>query len=730
MTTKARTPKPAKPASAPPSVSYVSATVRPDEIYNPMKIAGNAQALVLRAVGEVAICAHAVATACAGQPIKLYRKAKGVNPKSKRYRAVDRKRAAYLRGEKERKPGAMVLAATNGQDEFVEVLDHPILQFMRRPNPRLPGSQWTYQRHRHQLETGNAYAFLYADELGVEAVPLLPQYMTIRSTTTELVDMWRYSRNRTTFQDLDPDQVMHQMFIPSSWDPRLGASPMEWIIPHLDLDAAAIQAETARWCNGGQPALAFEFPETASDTQIEEARQKINTQIRGIRKTGGHLFLAGGVKVAPTGLPAKDMEYIEGQDLIKRIVWRAFGIPESMLEMNESNLASAVSGNPQFARLTVAPRINADADCLTYSILPLFGLDPGEFFFAADDPCIDDMGTNMTTAVAGYGGGILTLNQALTQYLDLPATSDPEGEKRKPVPPPPTFGGFGAQGEKPKSEPKTGDVIKNAWDSKAFRAQPLTKSGWHFRGHTKSTETDSGDQLPPAAQRASEALNADLAAWHTRAARLMADNPAVWRAPLETELQTILERHLTEITRAGAEEAAAVVGQEAATIAERGAADFTRQYVIRLRDSITKDFEADITDAIRQAITDGATQAEAHAEVGNIIGEQASYRAERIARTETSRAYGSGAVQAYGEAGWRKQNILAGGACPICEGVAAKFPDPVEADVIFYDVGDTVGGVTNSYAPCLAPPYHPNCRCDVAPVAPEPDAGDGGDTQP
>lgn len=705
--------KPTTPKPTAPSVSWPAATVRPDEMYSPTKIAGRADQLALRAVGWAEICSHVLATHCTSQVLRLYRKDAGLS-KSRKYRSVPRAQAKFMRGEKGDKPGGEVVAASSGSD-FVEVLQHPVLDLLRKPNPFLRGAEWRYLRFKYQEVTGNAYSFVYADGQGVEAYILPSQNVTIQASPTEIVSKYRYSRNRTTYLDLTPDQVMHQRHRPSIYSPILGASPMESVIAELDLYAASIQAETNRWMNGGSPPVVFEFPDGTQQTVIDDMQQRIDAQTRGVRKAGKNLFLAGGVKASPLGVPAKEMEYLEGLQEIKSIVWAAWDIPESEMKLNDANLASATAGNPQLMRRGVLPRINSDADSLTECLLPLYGLDPREYWFAYDNPCIDDMVLSSTMVKTLLDARAITVNEARVTYLELPASSEEGADKLPTTPPAPSFGGFGGPPREPTPPAK-------AWDAKAFRAGTFKKSGWHFSSHSHATKAVDGTDKPltPEVQRASDALDRDLAAWHEKAARLLADNPTANRAALEAELQTILTVHLADIVRAGAADTAAQVGAEAATIAERGAADFVRSYVIRLRDSITKDFEADINDAIRAAIQSGATRSEAHAEVADIIGEQASYRAERIARTETSRAYNMGAVNAYGEAGWKKENLLAGGACAICEGVALKFPDPVDADTVFYAVGDSFGGVVNEYADCTAPPYHPNCRCGVAPVPPEP----------
>jgi hypothetical protein len=111
-------------------------------------------------------------------------------------------------------------------------------------------------------------------------------------------------------------------------------------------------------------------------------------------------------------------------------------------------------------------------------------------------------------------------------------------------------------------------------------------------------------------------------------------------------------------------------------VAAERASNALRGYVVRLTDYITSRYQDEITQAIRATIGTGLDLADAQREVASIIGEQASYRAERVARTELSRAYNEGSVRGYGEAGYGKEILLAGDACPACQEIKARYSRP------------------------------------------------------
>jgi hypothetical protein len=92
--------------------------------------------------------------------------------------------------------------------------------------------------------------------------------------------------------------------------------------------------------------------------------------------------------------------------------------------------------------------------------------------------------------------------------------------------------------------------------------------------------------------------------------------------------------------------------------------------------------------------------------IGEAVPELSGYQAERLARTETVNAFVAGQVEAWKEAGIEKKKwLLAGGPCPICEEIAATYPDYIPMGQMF----------TTAKVSIMQPLAHPNCRCDILP---------------
>lgn len=172
---------------------------------------------------------------------------------------------------------------------------------------------------------------------------------------------------------------------------------------------------------------------------------------------------------------------------------------------------------------------------------------------------------------------------------------------------------------------------------------------------------------------------------------------------------------------AGGAERITATGVSFDVVPERALA-FLDKYTIKLARSITETQQDDLKSALSAAIEQGMNTAEAKRAVQDVLPEAAAYKAEEIARTESTRAYTSGNLAAWTEAGVeRKQWLLAPDACPMCLAVSAKFKDAVPLGDPFLKLGDSFEDETGrehriSYSDVDAPPLHPGDRCDVLPV--------------
>lgn len=157
--------------------------------------------------------------------------------------------------------------------------------------------------------------------------------------------------------------------------------------------------------------------------------------------------------------------------------------------------------------------------------------------------------------------------------------------------------------------------------------------------------------------------------------------------------------------------------------------DFINQRAGQISKDINAETQKQIVTTLKQGLTAGEGVPELTARVESVMGDAASYRAERIARTEAKRAASEADLQV-----WENSSIVVGkewftqggNPCPWCASMQGKV---VKVRDTYFGLGDshavsTVNGkgetVVQSrsykYEAIQAPPLHPGCRCIMLPV--------------
>lgn len=188
-------------------------------------------------------------------------------------------------------------------------------------------------------------------------------------------------------------------------------------------------------------------------------------------------------------------------------------------------------------------------------------------------------------------------------------------------------------------------------------------------------------------------------------------------AALSAKLDEMAREYIARMSEVGLNDAATSLSL-GFDVKPRSSLVFIEGYVPKLVDAVTRDTAMAVRDAIASGLNEGMSTPEVTSAIQREIPGIAKYRAERIARTESSHAYMRGSVDTWKQAGVeRKQWVLGGNPCPACEDIAASNPDPIPIDQPFYT--DDFFGTGNT-------PAHPNCTCTVIPVLSP--AGEGGST--
>lgn len=236
--------------------------------------------------------------------------------------------------------------------------------------------------------------------------------------------------------------------------------------------------------------------------------------------------------------------------------------------------------------------------------------------------------------------------------------------------------------------------------------------------HTKEAELA---RRPDGMNAAIEQMADDMARWYQATlAAGVAEGGLVVSAQAMTELDQILDTGLARMYRQGyAETIQAAPDADGAPPAFQ-INDRARQYLLDTKLELVRTIPETLKDQATRAIADGLGQGQTINEIRDKLAESGSVdaMAERVARTETARAYQYGDMQGAEEAGGFKGRtwLLAGGPCPLCAaassilaGKVVPFSEP------FFPAGTTIaaadGAVTLARDVWVPSELHPNCRC-------------------
>ena len=655
---------------------------------------GEASALVLRAQQTALMCAERNSRVCANQILRLYIPKRSGGKRRDWTSIVPKGRAKYLRKS--------VRYAENAGD-FEEVVSHPVLDLLNAPNPIMSSVFFFQSLYMAAQMAGNGYMHcVQPTTRGVsELWPMQPQNVWIMLDRTNYVVGYGYGRDAASERAFGADEVIHYRHAPHPRLPYMGMGPLHVAFNEADIESASTENELAMWRNGARPDYVMEAPPDTTDEQVKDLERRVNASHRGPRNKGKFL-VARAIKVQPIQFTPKEMEYIAGRQDIERRIWAAFGLPESEVRMNDANLASSLTGSTQYLRQTIKPAIDSVADLLTKELLPKFGADPGEMWFAYDNCVPSDETGEANRLVALVNARILTTNEARAELNREPI----EGGDEFPEPTS-AFGQMPPQDSQSQSDSEMesedgqGAEMTDAEDAGTSAGEMGTKA-YADRRHLHTKDKDEyapnvGDEQIAAMQRMTESLK-----------EVFLRQPVDVRGEtivlpgLEQELAAAIRPYARQFLQAGVrwgyrELSAAGVSSPFEVTPVR-AMEFLNSYTISLSRGLSDTTQADLKSALSTGLSAGESLAQLNARVAGALQESAGWRAERIARTETVRSYVEGSRLAYRDNGIEKERfILSAEPCPQCVEAAAMYREP-------HPIGT------------MTVPVHPQCRCAIAPV--------------
>lgn len=740
-----------------PGLAEISAsTVRDYEAGNQLSRYRQSEAwqLVRRYTKYIKVAQSRNASAVAGAPLRVYKRKRGGRKSAFDARPVSRKELQRQRA----RASNYVRKAADMQDEVDEIIDpyHPLVKLLADANSIDNGFGLLEQTQLGIGLTGNAYWYMVPgpDGLPAELWPLPPQFVHPIPSREMMIEGYIYGRSREIETRFDASQVLRFNQPNPRGDPFKGYGDLEACIDDADLSVAISQFRLVTMDNGAQPGLVV-VAKNAGQEQRQEVEDQFNRKYSGVSKAARTVVLAGDITVQPWSMTQTEVAFLNSDASVRETIANCHDMSSALLTLDSAALATAEAAIPQWQEQAILPRCRRIESTINQGLVPLFGDD---LYVCFDEVVQKNIEKDATVAVSLYSAGIITQNEArdATGYDHVDGGDDfigpvfPRNVYGQPVP---------TASEFPNEQTPTGDTVVTDQptegavpppDQQAPKADAPKKSFSQkdvMFGHgpdctcchrpPKSFRKTKGEETISLTEKE---LESAVKGWFDHIAQVMSGNvgsnglkgsPTALALSFTQATTNTIGRIFLGGWNFGVQELGDKAGKAELQSALTGPVEkYLREHELKLATVVSET----VIDRVKNELADGVAQGETIPQLKTRLQESVNgmsgIAAERIARTETARAFMASREKAWQTSGnvWGKRWQLAPDACDFCEEVAAKFgTQPVGTP--FFSKGESImlgdGQTMNlDYSDVEGPPLHPNDRCSLVAVYEKPKGWD------
>ncbi len=374
--------------------------------------------LVQEYSGWAYVCARKNAEAVASVPFRLYRGTphSGVVKGRVTTRVVPKAIKDRLFST------AALMPYTNKAVDIEEVLDHPWLTLLSEVNPFLNGFDLKSLTLLFKQVTGNSYWYVPKSLQGTPTqIWIMPaQYVQVIADPVKFIAGYEYGVADPK-EFFPPEDVVHFKY-PSPTSMYYGMGPLEAMFVPVTLNQDFDEFNRAMLDNGAAIPFYLTSDLPIGQTALEKQSKQLQRLHKGFTKAGKIAVLQQGVKALPMAWNPKDINYAIGLKTSKEKIAAGFGVPLSLLGVEDVNKANADAGYRAYMRDTIMPELVSMADMINQNIMPLYD----EKLFVAPDNCVpEDKEFNLKLQESRISTGVWSRNEVRETDGKEP---DPDGD--------------------------------------------------------------------------------------------------------------------------------------------------------------------------------------------------------------------------------------------------------------------------------------------------------------
>ena len=292
-----------------------------------------------------------------------------------------------------------------------EITDHPLLDLLDRPNPVMSGTALLAVTAAALELAGVAYWSVSQSEIWY-----LPPH-TVEPQYDERGHVTGYTQHAGTDGEVvyRPDAIVH-FKTSNPLDPygAAGVSPLASVWQRVLIGLQELSSWQAVLTNMAQPSALVGPPpgETFTTAQADRLTKQLYERF-GLGRQGGIWVQTDPYQYTAIGTPPKDLTSLQIYDQIKTAVCNAFGVPRQLLDLMESNYASAETAERSFAKYCLKPRVLSLLDTINRHWIARHS---DRLYLATDEIVRPDQTVLLQETQALVGGNVITINEGRVRH--------------------------------------------------------------------------------------------------------------------------------------------------------------------------------------------------------------------------------------------------------------------------------------------------------------------------
>jgi len=252
--------------------------------------------------------------------------------------------------------------------ELVEIPEHPVLELINHPNPRMNWTDLVILSESYLGLIGNAYLYKEMEKDGTITAlyPLLSENVSVLVKENPIgygdITGYKYSKDATAKNTDDKDiifpneDIIHLLNV-SPGNTLYGKGELEQCLCCAEREMYYDQVENYLNRNNARPDFMVSYTNGIKENEQKELMRMWYKKYGTPQNAGKPIIAGGDVKVQQLGWNPRDMQYKSGRDQVRMEICSIFGVPEALLVINESNFASSKSATDHYIQFTIKPKL-------------------------------------------------------------------------------------------------------------------------------------------------------------------------------------------------------------------------------------------------------------------------------------------------------------------------------------------------------------------------------------